>query len=106
MFEEDLLEKLPADQPEFIALLENEKIIDEDIKKKMDMYEQTKIVRAVPIVEEIERSISTSDEKFRKLTSVMKHYNDDLKKLAEKIENRFDPGIYLIYCIIAAYVCN
>ena len=97
MFEKDLLEKLPADQPEFITLLEKEKIIDEDIKKKMDMYEQTKMVRAVPIVEEIERSVSNSDEKFRKLASVMKNYNEDLKTLAEKIENRLDPGIYLLY---------
>ena len=100
MFEKDLLEKLPADQPKFIAELVKENIIGEDTKKKMDMYEQTKIVRAVPIVEEIEGSLATSDEKFLKLAAVMKKYKG-LETLAGKIENCFDPGIY---CIIAVCV--
>ena len=100
MFEKDLLEKLPADQPEFIAELVKENIINEDTEKKINMYEQTKIVCAVPIVEEIEESLSTSDRKLRKLAALMKKYSDGVDTLAEKIENHFDPGILLYNCCI------
>ena len=72
-FEEDLLQTLPADESEFISLLEEENIIGAEARKKMSVFNRTKIVRAVAIMEEIEKSLSISDEKLRKLANVMKN---------------------------------
>ena len=91
-FEKDLLETLPADQSDFVSRLEEEKIIDEGAKKKMSVFNRTRSICAVAIVEEIEKS----NEKLRKLASVMKKYDDSLKPLAEKIENHIDPGIFTV----------
>ena len=112
-FEEDLLQALPADESEFISLLEEENIIGAEARKKMSVFNQTKIVRAVAIMEEIEKSLSISDEKLRKLANVMKKYDDlnpsaeriKLKPLAEKIENHIDPGIAIIIIRNTTEVC-
>ena len=105
-FEKDLLEMLPADEPDFISLLEKEKIIGGEAIKKMSVYNRTKKIRAVAIVEEIEKSISVSNAKLLKLASIMKNYSDSLKDLAEKIENHIDPGIcsYLLKYIHIIYL--
>ena len=103
-FEEDLLQALPADESDFISLLEKENIIGAEARKKMSVFNRTKIVRAVAIMEEIEKSLSISDEKLKKLATVMKKYDDlnpsaeriKLKPLADKIENHIDPGIAII----------
>ena len=72
-FEKDLLQALPADESEFISLLEEENIIGAEAKKKMSVFNRTKIVRAVAIMEEIEKSLSISDEKLKKLATIMKN---------------------------------
>ena len=72
-FEKDLLETLPADQSDFVSLLEEEKIIGEGAKKKMSVFNRTRSICAVAIVEEIEKSVSDSEEKLCKLASVMKN---------------------------------
>ena len=39
-FENDLLEQLPADQPEFILLLEKKGVIDGEAKKEMNTQDE------------------------------------------------------------------
>ena len=112
-FEKDLLQALPADESDFISLLEEENIIGAEAKKKMSVFNRTKIVRAVAVMEEIEKSLSISNEKLRKLATVMKKYDDlnpsaeriKLKPLAEKIENHIDPGIAVIIIRNVTEVC-
>lgn len=103
-FEKDLLENLPADESDFVDRLEEEGVIDEGVKKKMNVLNRSKITHAVAIVEEIENSIPDSLEKLRNLLSVMKKYNrDDLKTLAQKIENHLDPVGTPFVCETMAY---
>ena len=100
-FENDLLEQLPADQPEFILLLEKEGVIDGEAKKEMNTQDENICV----ILEEIEKSLLVSHEKFYKLLSAMKEYNHGVETLAQKIENYLDPGIvYINYTYIATYL--
>lgn len=72
-FEKDLLENLPADESDFVDQLVEEGVIDEGVKKRMNVLNRSKITRAVAIVEEIESSIPDSLEKLRNLLSVMKN---------------------------------
>ena len=107
MFEKDLLENLLADESDFVDRLEEEGVIDEGIKKKMNVLNRSKIIRAVAIVEEIENSIPDSLEKLHNLLSAMKNYNhDDLKLLAQEIENHLDPGMYLMYAYVHKFPCS
>ena len=94
-FENELLKQLPADQPEFITLLEREGVIDGEAKKRMNVKNRNKAVRTVVILEEIEKSLCVSHEKFYKLLSAMKEYNHGVETLAEEIENHLDPSTYL-----------
>ena len=88
--------ELPADQQEFIKLLEREGIIGEKNKRKMNAPNQIKAVRLGVILQEIEASLSDSDEKFYKLLKVMREYNHGLETLVQKIENYLDPGTYVL----------
>ena len=90
-FEKKFQDEFPVDQPQFIELLEREDIIDE---KNKTMSKQPKS-RLALILQEVETSLSNSDEKFYKLLLVMKEYKHGLKKLAQKIESYLDPGIYV-----------
>ena len=94
-FENQLLNELPADEPEFIALLERDDIIGEKAKKKMSFPDQTRRGLAASIVQEIDTSPSFSDDKFYKLLSVMKEYKNDLEILAQEIVTHLNPGLYI-----------
>ena len=93
-FEKSLLERLPTDQPDFIALLERDDIIGKETKKKINLPDQTRAGYAASVLNEINTSPSFSDEKFLKLLLVMKEYKHDLETLAQEIESHLDPGIY------------
>ena len=94
-FENDLLELLPADQPKFIELLQAKDVISRETKKKMDVPNRTRELCVIAILEEIGKSIESSDpEKFDKLLSVMEEYNPVLEELAKQIKNKLDPGTY------------
>ena len=97
-----LCKKLPVDQPEFIALLEREKIIDEEAKKRMNSS-RSKDIRADVIVGEIEKSLP-GGEKLYKLLVVLKEYDQGLEILAQEIENHLDPSMYLCVYSICVYV--
>ena len=94
-FENQLLNKLPADEPDFITLLERDDIISKETKRKMDFPGQTRAGHAASVLNEIDTSPSFYDEKFYKLLSVMKEYKHDLETLAQEIENHLDPGIFV-----------
>ena len=90
-FDTILVKKLPVNQPRFIELLEEEKIIDEEAKKRMDLSNRSKDIRADVIVEEIEKSLP-GPEKFDKLLKVMDKYGHGLEKLAQEINNHLNPS--------------
>lgn len=90
-YDKILCKKLPVDQPEFITLLEREKIIDEEAKKKMNSN-RSKDIRADVIVGEIEKSLPGGN-KLDKLLVIMKEYDQDLEALAQEIENHLDPSM-------------
>ena len=96
-FELILLEglKLPADQPEFIALLEERDIISEKTKKKLHMPKETEGNRAVSIL----RDIQESDKKFHDFLAVMIDYKHGLETLAQKIKSHLDPSMYEHMCL-------
>ena len=94
-FEKKFQDEFPIDQPQFIELLEREGIIGEKKKRIMNKPNQPKAVLIALILQEIETSLSDSDEKFYKLLSVMKEYKHGLETLAHKIEKYLDPGTYL-----------
>ena len=94
-FKKSLLNRLPTDQPDFIALLEREDIIGKETKRKMDLSYQTRAGYAALVLNEIDTWLSFSDGKFRKLLLVMKEYKHGLETLAQEIENQLDPGIYV-----------
>ena len=98
-----MCKKLPVDQPEFIALLEREKIIDEEAKKKMNS-KRSKDIRADVVVEEIEKSLLVGN-KLDKLLEVMKEYGQGLEILAQEIENNLDPSTYVCLFICIQYLC-
>ena len=93
-FEDELLKQLPADQPNFIALLEKEGVIDGEAKKKMNLPNRSndKVICTAVILCVIEKSLSDSDEKFNSLLKVMEEYKNGLESLALKIRNHLDPG--------------
>ena len=93
-FEKNFQDELPVDQPQFIELLSREDVIGEESRKKINMPNQTKASCIASILQEIETSLSDSDEKFYKLLAVMKEYKHGLEKLAQKIEKYLDPGTY------------
>ena len=93
MLEEDLLDGLPADQPEFIKLLAREDIIGEKTRRKMNMPNQTRAKCAASVLHEFNTS-PFPDEKFYKLLSVMKEYKHGLPTLVQKMEAYLDPGTY------------
>ena len=94
MFDKTLVGKLPVDQPEFMALIDRENIISEEVKKRMNSTNRSKDIRADVIVGEIEKSLPDR-EKIDKLFVVMKEYNHGLEKLAQEIENHLDPCMYI-----------
>ena len=94
-FENRLLNELPADDPNFIKLLKKNNIIGEKAKSKMGFPDQTRRGLAASIVQEIDISPSFSDDKFRKLLSVMTKYKHGLEILAQEIEIHLNPGMYL-----------
>ena len=99
-----LCNNLPVDQPEFITLLEREKIIDEETKKIMKMNSnRSKDIRADVIVGEIEKSLP-GHEKLDKLLVVMKEFGQGLEILAQKIEKHLDPSMYLSVYSIHVYI--
>ena len=65
-FDKILVEKLPVDQPEFMALIDRENIISEEAKKRMNSTKRSKDIRADVIVGEIEKSLPDR-EKIDKL---------------------------------------
>ena len=91
-FDKKFYKNLPVDQPEFIALLEREKIIDEEAKKRMDISNRSKDIRADVVVGKIEESLP-GREKLDKLLVVMKEYGQGLEVLAQEIENHLDPSM-------------
>ena len=95
-FEDDLLKQLPADQPEFIELLEKNGVIGGEAKKKINVRLGNKLGCAAVILAGVEKSMPESDVKFYKLLLVMKEYNHGLETLAEKIENTLDPGMHYV----------
>ena len=92
-FERKLLDSLPADQPDFIKLLERKEIIGEKNKKKMNAPNQTRAGCAGCVLQEIDAS-TFCDEKFYKLLSVMKEYGHGMETLVLEIEAYLDPGMY------------
>ena len=98
-----MCKKLPVDQPEFIALLEREKIIDEEAKKKMNS-KRSKDIRADVVVEEIEKSLHVG-KKIDKLLEVFKEYGQGLEILAQEIENHLDPSTYICIFTCIQYLC-
>ena len=93
MLEEDLLNGLPANQPEFIKLLAREDIIGEKTRRKMNMPNQTRANCAASVLQEFNAS-PFPDEKFYKLLSVMKEYKHGLQTLVQEMEAYLDPGTY------------
>lgn len=99
-FENDLITQLPTDNPEFMADLEREGVIDKETKKKIQSKKRSKAVTLV-ILSEIKKSLDVSDKKFYKLLNVMKKYEHDLEALAEKIRNHLDPSMYMfVYTLL------
>ena len=101
-YDKTLCKKLPVNQPGLIALLEREKIIGEEAKKRMNSN-RSKDIRGDVIVGEIEKSLP-SGETFYKLLVVMKEYGQGLEILAQEIENHLDPSMYLCVYSICVYV--
>ena len=93
MFETKLSNSLPADQPDFIKLLERVDLIGERNKRKMNAPNQTRAGCAACVLHEIDAS-TFSNEKFYKLLSVMKEYGHGLGTLVQEIETYLDPGMY------------
>ena len=91
-FEERLLDSLPADQPEFIKLLEKENIVGEKTRRKINTANQKRNVCAACVLQEID-TLPFPNEKFYKLLSVMKEYRHGLQALVQEIELYLDPGI-------------
>ena len=102
-FDKILVEKLPVDQPEFMALIDRENIISEEAKKRMNSTNRSKDIRADVIVGEIEKSLP-GREKIDKLLVIMKEYKHGLEKLAQEIENHLDPSTYTYICAYTSYV--
>ena len=96
-FENELLELLPSDQPEFIAQLEGKGVIDAEDRKKMNVtnHSDYKASCTAVILENIEESLTASDEKFYALLDVMEEYKNGLDSLALKIKNHLDPSMYI-----------
>ena len=92
-FEERLLDSLPADQPEFIKLLEKENIVGEKTRRKINTANQKRNVCAACVLQEID-TLPFPNEKFYKLLSVMKEYGHGLETLVLEIEAYLDPGMY------------
>ena len=92
-FRDPLFKQLPADQEEFIKLLEEKGVIGMETIKKMKVKNQGKSHRAAAILGEIHKSVS---ENFGKLLSAMEEYNRGLETLAKEIRNHLDPGTYLL----------
>ena len=90
-FERNLLYSLPANEPDFIKLLERKELIGKKNKKKMNVPNQTRAGCASCVLQEIDAS-TFSDEKFYKLLSVMKEYGHGLETLVLKMEAHLDPG--------------
>ena len=94
-FEDKLREQLPTDNPDFMAELEREGVINEEIKTKINK-KRIRCVAAV-ILNEIELSIDDPDDKkFYKLLNTMETFKNGLEILAQKIRNHLDPGIYVV----------
>ena len=94
-FEQELLDKLPADQQKFKDLLQRDQIIGEKTVKEINEPNQTRLDCAAIILQEIDISPPNfPDEKFYNLLSVMEEYNNGLETLAQKIKCHLDPGIY------------
>ena len=91
-FAEKLLDSLPADQPKFVELLENENLIGEENKRKMNAPNQTTRGCAACVLQEI-NAVPFSDEKFYKLLSVMEEYKHGLEKIVQEIRSHLNPGI-------------
>ena len=94
-FEAGLLNQLPADQPDFIALLAKENVISGEAKKKINVRLGNRLGCAAVILTEIEESVPKCGKKFYKLLSIMKQYSHGMKILAEEIENNLDPGMQI-----------
>ena len=94
-FERQILCVLPADEPEFVTLLENEGIFSEETKNKIHEPNQTKDDYAAFIMEEISSSVSDKNS-FIKLLLVMKNYNYNLKSLVLKMEKLLNPSMYIL----------
>ena len=91
-FEKRLLDSLPADQPEFIKLLEKEGVVGEKTRRKINTANQKGDICAPYVLQEIDIS-PFPKEKFNKLLSVMKGYKHDLQALVQEVEDHLDPGI-------------
>ena len=108
-FENDLIKQLPTDNPDFMAELEREGVIDEETKKKINLKKRFKFL----ILDEIEKSLDDPDKKFYKLLKAMENYKHGLETLAEKMRNHLDPGTYihinfvysLLYIHSNIYIC-
>ena len=92
------MERIGATNPEyqFIALLEREKIIDEEAKKRMDISNRSKDIRADVVVGKIEELLP-GREKLDKLLVVMKEYGQGLEVLAQEIDNHLDPSMCTVF---------
>ena len=91
-FEKRLLDCLPADQPEFIKLLEKEGVIGEKTRRKINTANEKGDICTPYVLWEIDTS-PFPIEKFNKLLSVMKGYKQDLQALVQEVEDHLDPGI-------------
>ena len=100
-FENELLELLPSDQQEFIAQLEGKGVIDAEDREKMNVtiYSDHKAFCTAVILENIEGSLTDSDEKFYALLDVMEEYKNGLDLLALKIKNHLNPSTYIGTCV-------
>ena len=104
-FNDELL-NLPVDDPKFINLLQRHDIIYGETVRKIKLTNQTQADRSQIITNEIENSLSYSNNKFYKFLKLMEEYNHGLEVLAEKMEGKLKrkPGTY-VYTYLYIYVC-
>ena len=107
-FENELLELLPSDQQEFIAQLERKGVIDAEDREKMNAanHSDYKAFCTAVILENIEGSLTDSDEKLYALLDVMEEYKNGLDSLALKIKNHLDPSTYISTCVHHTECCT
>ena len=95
-FSTNLQVGLPVDQPDFISLLREHDIIFGEITERLKLQGKTRADRCSLIVDEIERSLHISREKFDKFLLLLQKYKHGMETLAQQMESKLKvkPGSY------------